>query len=187
MHDHQCLLWIGTALFLSVLIIACQPKETTKTQRRAVSTNNNRPTIITTTADLDTSDWKPITKTQEEWEAVLTPEEFRILREKGTERAFTGEFWDHNKEGIYTCAACQLPLFSSETKFKSGTGWPSYYQPVKEKNVQEYKDNSHGMIRTEVTCGRCDGHLGHVFNDGPRPTGLRYCINSASLDFVEKK
>ncbi len=129
----------------------------------------------------------PIQKSAQEWKQELTAEEYRILREKGTERAFTGKYWDHKAEGTYVCAACGTPLFSSETKFESGSGWPSYYQPVNDGNVEEKLDKSLGMVRTEVLCGKCGGHLGHVFNDGPPPTGLRYCINSASLDFQEKE
>ena len=125
-----------------------------------------------------------VVKTEKEWKEQLSEQEYHVLREKGTERAFTGEYWDHKKKGTYTCAACQLPLFASETKFKSGTGWPSYYDMVQPGHVAREVDKSFGMVRTEVLCGRCGGHLGHVFNDGPRPTGLRYCINSVSLDFV---
>ncbi len=121
-----------------------------------------------------------------EWKSRLTSDEFEVLRNKGTERAFTGKYWNNKKEGIYTCAGCQLPLFDSSTKFRSGTGWPSFYEPINETNVAEEKDTSYGMVRTEVLCARCDGHLGHVFPDGPKPTNLRYCINSVSLNFVEK-
>lgn len=124
-----------------------------------------------------------IQKTEEEWKQILTDQEFEILREKGTERAFTGDLLDVKEDGTYICAACENPLFSSETKFKSGTGWPSFYDEIGQKNVVKIKDKSLGMVRTEVICGRCGGHLGHVFGDGPEPTGLRYCINSASLDF----
>jgi len=124
-----------------------------------------------------------IVKSESEWRSELTAEEFKILREKGTERAFTGKYWDNKEEGIYHCAACGNPLFDSETKFRSGTGWPSFYTTIGDTNVVEEPDNSMGWNRTEVLCGRCGGHLGHVFEDGPKPTGLRYCINSASLDF----
>lgn len=127
-----------------------------------------------------------IQKTDAEWKEQLSKEEYHILREKGTERAFTGEYWDSKADGIYHCAACNNPLFDSKTKFKSGTGWPSYYEPISEDNVVEISDRSYGMVRTEIVCGRCGGHLGHVFQDGPKPTGLRYCINSASLELKER-
>ncbi len=127
-----------------------------------------------------------IVKTAAEWKAILTPEQYYVLREKGTERAFTGKYNHNVDHGIYKCAACGLELFSSETKFDSGTGWPSFYKPLNNKNVKEERDMSAGMIRTEVLCNRCGGHLGHVFDDGPKPTGLRYCLNSVSLAFEKK-
>ncbi len=127
-----------------------------------------------------------IVKPEQQWKAELSEQEYYVLREKGTERAFTGDLLANKDKGMYLCAACQYPLFDSETKFKSGTGWPSYYQPVNSIAVQEDTDYLLGYARTEVLCGRCGGHLGHVFSDGPKPTGLRYCINSVSLDFVKK-
>lgn len=127
-----------------------------------------------------------ISKTPAEWKEQLSDQEYYVLREAGTERSFSGEYWDNKKDGVYTCKACDLPLFDAQTKFKSGTGWPSYYEPIKSENVIEDTDYKIGYARTEVLCARCSGHLGHVFDDGPRPTGLRYCINSVSLKFVDR-
>ena len=126
-------------------------------------------------------------KTDADWREKLTPAQYHVLREHGTERAFTGEYDANKAAGLYHCAGCGQPLFTSDTKYDSGSGWPSFYAPVEEEAVAEIRDTSHGMTRTEIRCARCEGHLGHVFPDGPAPTGLRYCMNSAALDFEPRE
>ena len=148
--------------------------------QQTVNQNNNKKATVT----MDTFEIK---KSNEEWRKQLSPVQFGILREKGTERPFTGEYDHLFEEGTYFCAACGTELFKSKSKYNSGCGWPAFYEPSTNKNIIEKKDYTHGMVRTEVMCAKCGGHLGHVFNDGPQPTGLRYCINSGALKFEEGK
>ncbi|MFT6867119.1 MAG: peptide-methionine (R)-S-oxide reductase [Cyclobacteriaceae bacterium] len=159
-------------LFIAPFIALVSCAQTTPSEKTPIENSSN-----------SVKEWK---LSNEEWKAQLTDIEYYVLREKGTERAFTGDLWDNKEVGIYVCAACKLPLFESSTKFKSGTGWPSFYQPITQENVAEETDSAYGMKRTEVLCARCSGHLGHIFLDGPKPTGMRYCINSVSLDFVKQ-
>ena len=128
-----------------------------------------------------------INKSEEDWRNSLSPEEYQVLRQCGTEYAFTGEYYMHFEDGTYNCKACGNPLFSSETKYKSGSGWPSFYKPINDNCITEKEDRLSGMVRIEIVCSKCGGHLGHVFSDGPRPTGLRYCVNSISLDFKDEE
>ena len=159
-------------VLISFSIIACAQKSDNK--------NFNKITIAT----MDTF---AIKKTEDDWRKQLTPVQFNVLREKGTERPFTGEYDKFYEQGTYYCAACGAEFFTSKTKYNSGCGWPAFYEPSVNKNIVEKKDVSHGMVRIEVMCAKCGGHLGHVFNDGPQPTGLRYCINSGSLRFEAAK
>ncbi len=182
--------WVGgmaaAVLFISSAAPAQpSPSSTTKSYQPS-KTKGPRAMDEKTTTTADATE-TTLPKTDKEWADRLTPEQYRILREKGTERAFTGPHLDNKKRGEYICAGCGTPLFASDSKFNSGTGWPSYSQPVAPNSVEEIKDVSHGMVRTEVVCAVCKGHLGHVFPDGPAPTGLRYCINGHSLKFEEKK
>ncbi len=168
---------------LMLLFIGC----TSKTQNLANQTQSS--TQVTQTPQFKIGENLVLSRLELDegaWKEELNEMEYYVLREKGTERAFTGEYWDNKEDGIYVCNGCNLPLYSSETKFKSGTGWPSYYAPIEENRIATSTDYDIGYARTEILCARCDGHLGHVFDDGPPPTGKRHCVNSVSLRFIKK-
>ena len=173
------LLAFGGSIGVSALAAAATDKGRMSKVRIAMFDDAGKRTGVEEVDKIVTSD--------DEWRKQLTPEQFEVSRKQGTERAFTGKYADNHADGIYHCICCDTPLFDSKTKFESGTGWPSFYQPLAKENVHDITDVSYGMRRTEVRCARCDGHLGHVFDDGPRPTGLRYCMNSASLNFTPRK
>ncbi len=154
-------------------------------QKKSAAINENTPQANVILISMEGEELEPVNKSEADWRQELTEMQYYVLREAGTERSFTSELLNNKEKGIYVCAGCGLPLFSSETKYKSGTGWPSFWEPVRKEHIIDKKDTSYGMVRVENVCARCGGHLGHVFEDGPRPTGLRYCMNGAALKFVK--
>ena len=177
------------ALFLCATLAACTSRTPSTTVSTSESPATVRPDMPDYRYDPPATEGQitPVTKTEEEWRELLSPEAYAVLREDGTERSFTSPLLNEKRPGVFSCAACGLPLFASETKYKSGTGWPSFYQPIHPDYIREDVDTRYGMRRVEVSCARCNGHQGHVFPDGPEPTGLRYCINGVSLNFVPQE
>lgn len=188
LYIHMKKIYTLLSLFImagGLAAISCTGKilsEAASTEPLPSLTPASKPAKVPTTSD-DVFDGQKIVKSEEEWKKELSAEAYHVLREEGTERPFTGEYANNHEDGDYYCAACHLKLFSSKAKFESGTGWPSFFEPINKKNVVEKSDRTLGMVRTEVECARCGSHLGHVFDDGPKPTGLRYCMNSISLKF----
>ena len=187
MKTRRDFLITGASLAGAMAFSACGPADAADKAAVVAGSQEGKPVkvqVYNKSGQLVPVETQKVVKSDLEWKKLLTPEQYEIARGKGTERAFCGNLLDNKKDGVYACVCCGLPLFASDAKFESGTGWPSFFQPVAKENVTEHVDRSHGMVRKEILCARCDGHLGHVFDDGPRPTRLRFCVNSESLAFT---